>query len=170
MSIGHCPSSKGRIHRCFKDRQRRKKHVVSILLPCYTPNLFYRIQIGRIRRQSYKGYAFSDIRIFGKHFCLNKPHCFLMPRSIIHYQSISFPFRCGVSREERANRVDRCLIIELFRFVGKKQTAFRDNETTVGSFESAGKRLYCWCAAFLVPSRGYRRLYLEMDFVLKYKN
>ena len=61
-------------------------------------------------------------------------------------------------------------MVELFRFGSKKLTAFRDDKSAVRGFESARERLYFWCATFLEPTGGYCSLYLEMDFVLIYKN
>lgn len=143
---------------------------MSVLPPGYTPDLLYRIQIGGIWRHLYKGYALPDIRVFWLHFRFDKPHRFLVPRRIIHYQSILFPFWRRVRREEQTDRVNRCLIIELFWLGSKKLATFWDDESAIRRFESPWERFYCRRTAFLVPARGYRGLYLKVHLVLIYKD
>ena len=143
---------------------------MSVLSSRYTPNLLYRIQIRGVWRQLYKRNTFPDIRVFWQHFHLDKPYCFLVPRCIVHYQRILFPCWRRVNREKQAYGVNRCLIIELLRLGGKKLAVFWDDKSTVRSFSPTRERFYGRRAAFLVPSRGYCSLYLEMNLVLIHKD
>ena len=136
----------------------------------YTPDLLNRVEIRRVRRKLDESHRFPDIFILWQQLLFNKTHCFLVPRGIIHHQSIPFTFRNRMRCKEGANGINGRFVVELLRFCGKENSVFRNNKSTVRRFETTGKRLHGWCAALLVPSGSYSGLYLKMYLVLIYKD
>ena len=138
--------------------------------PRYAPDLLDRVKIRRIRWQLDKSHLLPDILIFRQHFRFYKTHCFLVPRGVIHYQRIFFPFWCWVRYEKCPYGVNRCPVVECLWLGGKKLPALRDDKSTVGYLEPARKRFYRRGTPLFVPARSHRGLYLKMNLILVYKD
>lgn len=60
---------------------------MGFLSASYSPNLFYRIEVGRIRRQGNDSNSITDVGVF--FFGFNQSLRFLVPGSIVHDQDDS---------------------------------------------------------------------------------
>ena len=110
----------------------------------------------------------NDVFVFRSAFVLDEPEHLLVPRSVVHHQGVLETFPDGVRLNEFTDTFDCGGVVEPTRFEDGQPADARHHETAVGNLVPAGKRFHLGPAPLLEPSRGYRGLRLEMNFVLIY--
>ena len=143
---------------------------MSVFFSGYTPHLLNRIQIRRIRRHLDKFDLCKNIRVLCKFLLAYETLRFLVPRSVIHNQSIFFAFRCRVGKQKRANGMNGRFIIKFFGFCNKQFPCFWNDKTAVRNLIFARKRFDFGFAPCFIPGACNCRLNLKMYFILIYQD
>ena len=105
--------------------------MMCILLARYSPDLFYWIQVRRIRRQFDRFGLLPNIIKPGLCLFMYKTNGLLVPWSIARYKNISFALWYRLCLEKRTNGIDGCLIIEFFRSSCKQLPCFWNDKATI---------------------------------------
>ena len=148
----------------------RKESIMSHLSSCFSPDLFYRIQIRWIWRKvdEYDLFVYVIVLMIGIFF--DKPFRFLVPWRIIHYQVVFLTLWRRTAFNKSSYCCDSCFEVEPGR-LGYKQLPLRwINKTTIWDFVSSGEWPYFGLTANGSPHTGNGCLGLVMNLILENKD